>query len=331
MIQRIRGQLFLVGLILSVSIGFAAHSTLAPVAAIAWLRTAIVLLVMSMMAAPVPLELFAKTIGRPWPGLLASLICLGVTPLLGWVGSWFLEDGLGQGLMVVCCVPSTLASAAVITRKAGGDDTVPVFVTILTNLSCVLVTPLWLVALLGSATSFGIWGLAEELALLVVLPIVCVQFVRWRSVRFREWANRAKWGLSVACQVGILVMVLLGSVQMGQRWYDPLVSSKATTLGLLAVIASGLVIHLSALWLGWWTARLTSVRRAQAIGVAFSGSQKTLMIGINLAIDYGVSILPMIAFHVSQLLVDAIIAQFWNRVEQEPEKHNAATHDSAPN
>ncbi len=314
MLQKIRGQSFLIGLALAVCVGFGGHAWLSPVASIPWLKTAIVLTVMSMMAAPVPMELFVKTISRPWPGLLASIICLGLAPILGWLSHFMLQSELAGGLIVACCVPSTLASSAVITRKAGGDDTVPIFVTILTNLSCAVVTPLWLVLLMGSSATLSVGDLVRELAVLVVLPIVAVQVIRWRSPKFCDWAKEAKGALSAACQVGILVMVSLGAVQMGSRWFDPSSTSSVAVMDVVAVVIIGLGIHLFCLFLGFGIAKATGVARAQAIGVGFAGSQKTLMIGINLAIDYGVSILPMISYHVAQLLVDAFIAESWGRV-----------------
>lgn len=313
MLRLIRGQIFLVGLALSVVLGFCGHSWLSPLAAMPWLKTCIVLTVMSMMAAPVPLELFVKTVSKPWPGILASIVCLGVTPVLGWLGHFFLQTELAGGLIVACCVPSTLASSAVMTRKAGGDDTVAIFVTILTNLGCVVATPFWLVLLMGEGATLGVVDLVKELALLVVLPIVSVQTVRWISPSFSIWAKEAKGMLSVACQVGILLMVCLGAVQMGDKWDDPGSAAGLSLLSVAAVVVLGLTIHLFSLGLGLYSARATGVRREQAIGVAFSASQKTLMIGINLCIDYGVSILPMIAYHVAQLLVDAFIAEYWSR------------------
>jgi solute carrier family 10 (sodium/bile acid cotransporter), member 7 len=303
-------------------IGFGCHAWLAPLASAKWFKTAIVLTVMSMMAAPVPLELFARTVSRPWPGILASIICLAGVPLLGWLAALLLQPELAGGLIVACCVPSTLASSAVITRRAGGDDTVAIFVTLLTNLGCVFVTPLWLVLFMGTEAKFGLADLISELAFLVVLPIVLVQTIRWRSRSFCNWANARKHKLAAFCQVGILMMVMLGSVQMGSRWFDPAAPSTVSMPQLFSVIAIGLAIHLVALMLGWWLAKLTGVARPQAIGVSFSGSQKTLMIGLNLAFDYGVSILPMISYHVSQLLADAFIAEFWAK---EGKKQHQAT------
>ena len=67
----------------------------------------------------------------------------GVAPLL--------RGDLAVGLLVAAAAPCTLASAAVWTRRAGGNDAVALMVTIGTNLTCFVVTPLWLLVTTGRA------------------------------------------------------------------------------------------------------------------------------------------------------------------------------------
>ena len=56
---------------------------------------------------------------------------------------------MSVGILVVGAIPSTLASAAVWTRRAGGNDAVAILGTIVTNLSCFVVTPVWLFQMTG--------------------------------------------------------------------------------------------------------------------------------------------------------------------------------------
>jgi len=277
--------------------------------------------VMAMMAAPIPLELVRQTLGRPWPALLASMINLGVVPLMGWAVSSWLSPELAGGLIVATAVPSTLTSAAVLTRKAGGDDSVSIFTTLITNICCVVVTPFWITVLLGVKVQLRMVDLMANLGLIVLLPILLVQIARWRSGKFCQWADQARSRLSVCCQLGILTMVLIGSIQMGDRWsrqaqHSLAVGSPTIELWQIAVVIGlGLAIHLTALYFAWVVARKTGVLRAQAVAVSFSSSQKTLMIGLNLAIQCGVNILPMVTYHIFQLIADAIIAEKWSRSE----------------
>ena len=302
---------FLIGLVFALVVGLAAHRPLVSISASDWLQSTIVFIVMWMMAAPIPSELIRNTATRPWPAILATVMNLGFLPVLAYVLSPLLNPELAGGLIIAASVPSTQASAAVWTRKAGGDDTVSIFVTLITNLGCAFVTPALLVWLIGRNVQIDSWRLVSTLALIVVLPIVIAQLMRL-SHRFSERINKRKALLSTLCQIGILSMVMLGAVHMGSR----LASTSAATIGLIAVATVVLLTsasHVLTLAVGWYLARATSVARPQRIAVAFSGSQKTLMIGLKLAIDCGVSILPMVIYHVGQLIIDAMIADWWLR------------------
>ena len=305
---------FLIGLVASVTLGITLHGPLGSLAAASWLQTCLVFVVMWMMASPVPLELVTRTLSRPWPGLLAAGVNMGLMPLLALGVAPLLAPDMSGGLLVVATVPSTLASAAVWTRKAGGDDTVAIFVTLLTNVGCVIVTPLWLVKLLGVQVQLNLPELVQSLSLIVILPILLAQLMRMNR-RFSKTIERSKGKLAVLCQIGILLMVFLGSLRMGAG----LAATEASTPGafglgqLAAVIFLASAVHVTALGLAWGLAGAVGIQRPQQIAVALSGSQKTLMIGLKLAIDCGVSILPMVVFHVSQLVIDALFVQRWSK------------------
>jgi sodium/bile acid cotransporter 7 len=71
------------------------------------------------------------------------------------------------------------------------------------------------------------------------------------------------------------------------------------------------------LWVGVLLAKLARFSREDQIAVAFAGSQKTLMVGLLMAISLQVSILPMVAFHISQLFIDTLIADRFRANEAE--------------
>lgn len=315
---------FLLALAVILPTGVLAAEPLSVLNHYSWPRTVIVCVVMGLMALPIPFELIRQSIARPWPALLASIINMVVVPLLAWMCAAALPAYLGGGLIVAAAIPCTLASAAVWTRRAGGDDTVAILVTLITNLTCVIVTPLWLVALLGRSIDLQVGPLVKELVLVVLIPIAVAQILRTKR-QVASWAQRRKAHLAMACQLGILFMVLVGAIEMGLRFdshssaainghTEPVTSSTTPAVTVLQIIWTVLLaaaVHLVAMAIGWQAAGKTGVPRPQQIGVAISGSQKTLMIGLKLAMDCGVSILPMVAFHVGQLLLDTFIADRW--------------------
>jgi sodium/bile acid cotransporter 7 len=148
------------------------------------------------------------------------------------------------------------------------------------------------------------------LILLVVLPIVVAQSLRqWRPIG--EWATRHVTALSLLAQLGVLLMVLIGAVGSGERLATLDQGSAISGGTLVLMVAAVAAVHVILVGLGFALSRLLRISRADAIAVAFSGSQKTLMVGVYLALAVGpLAILPMVAYHASQLLIDTLIADW---------------------
>lgn len=283
----------------------------------AWplLRTIVVITVLFLMSLPLELRSIVQTLARPQAALLASVINLGLGPLLVIPFLYVLETELAGGLVIALATPCTLASAAVWTRRAGGNDITALMVTVLTNLSCVVVTPLWLWLL--SDQSSGEISLSEQiqkLVILVVLPIVAAQLARrWSAIG--HWATRKKPSLSILAQIGLLYIVLLGTMGSSQRWGEGSASEGPGVLWfhwaiLLFAIA---VIHLTLFFTGYILAVALRLGRPEHSAVAISGSQKTLMVGAEMGLTLGLSVLPLLIYHLFQLFVDTILADWMRR------------------
>ena len=84
--------------------------------------------------------------------------------------------------------------------------------------------------------------------------------------------------------------------------------------GVLALSAlTAVSVHTLALGFGFATSRLLRFDRGEAIAVAFSCSQKTLPVSLFLFDGYfkdayPLAVVPMVFYHVGQLVVDTFIA-----------------------
>ena len=235
----------------------------------------------------------------------------GVAPPLGWLASCLLPPELATGVIVAATVPSTLAAATVWTRRAGGNDAVAILVTLITNLACFFVAPAWLRLLVGTTVEVDYRALVIQLALLVVVPIAAAQLARqWSPLA--AWAGARKGLLSNLAQIGILSMVLVGAVGCGVRIHE-LESGSSLAAGTMAVmIATVTAVHSALLFAGFQAAKFAGMSRADAIAVGIAGSQKTIMVGLYVAMAFGpLAILPMVAYHAVQLLVDTLVADRW--------------------
>ncbi len=246
---------------------------------------------------------------RPGPAVLAVVVNMLVLPLIALPASQLLNDDLAIGLIIASAVPCTLASASVWTRLAGGNDAVSMLVTVITNLTCFVVTPAWLLLLEDQrGESIDLKAMAARLFAIVILPMCLAQLMRVLPA-VRRSVDSVKLELSTLAQIGVLVMVFIGAVFSGLQIAALDEELSALTFQLCLMIFLAAAIHLIAWRIGYSTAGAIGFARADQLAVAFAGSQKTLMVGLAIAIEYsGLAILPMLAYHVLQLLIDTLLA-----------------------
>ncbi len=292
-------------------LGYWCAAGLETVSSWVWLRRGIVMSVMFLMALPLPLSMITATLKRPWAALLASGINFGILPLIAWLLSGLVSDLFYAGFLVVAATPCTLASAAVWTRRAGGNEVTALMTTVITNSLAFLMTPLIVLLLLNQTAEISFGEMVFRLGLLVLLPISLAQLLAIRK-QVASWAKARKKQLSVGAQIGILLIVLLGTAQTTLAIPGDQVPTLTGTIGL-ALTCAGL--HLIVLVAGFWMARGARFNRADQIAVALAGSQKTLMIGLLVCMFLNVSLLPMVIYHAVQLIVDTFIADWFARTE----------------
>ncbi len=201
---------FLASLAICFSLGFTFAEQLRPLLEMTGLRNAIVFVVMWAMGVTLRAETIRRSLARPFPSLLAIAINVAVVPLLCVPWMWLLPEGLFGGLFVTSIVPCTLASASVWTRKAGGDDSIAMMTTVVTNLACVIIVPLGIWLVLSQQAEIDAVAQVKKLALLVVLPLILAQVMR--RLGAAAWADRNRLRLSHGGQMGILAMVVFGAV-----------------------------------------------------------------------------------------------------------------------
>jgi solute carrier family 10 (sodium/bile acid cotransporter), member 7 len=305
---------FLLGLIVVLVVGTTAWQPLQPVASQAWLRSAIVALVLLSMSLGVSTKAMWQAIRNPSAVLLALLVSVLVVPLLAKMVSLLLPSGLAAGLIVASAVPCTMASATVWTRRAGGDDAVAVLVMMITNFGCFAIIPYTLWMLLGTESiDWKPGGLVIQLLCVAMLPMAIGQLLR-RSTSVARWADRHAKALTNVCQIGILTMVLFAAAQSAAAISASAEPDARSPMAIAIAILAAVAVHAIALTIAWGLARLFGQSRPQQIAIALSGSQKTLMLGLEITTSLGASLLPMVAFHVGQLILDGFLVGRWKRL-----------------
>lgn len=303
-------QWFLICLALVLFVGFSFPRPLEFLADTKDLRNVLIAVVLFMTALVLETSEIWKAVKRPRATILAVALNYGLLPIVAWgFARWFLDGQLAVGVMVAAAAPCTLASAAVWTRRGGGNDAVAIMVTVVTNLGCFVMTPLWLAAMAGQTdVPIEIGPMIWKLAWLVVLPMLMGQALR-QNTAVAAWAANQKTRLSAVAQMGILFIVFTGAVGCGLEIESA--AAGGVPWGDFARMTFSVAgIHAVVLVTGQVIGRRMGCPRGDWIAVGFAGSQKTLPVGLQVAsmLGGGMMILPIVTYHVMQLLIDTLVA-----------------------
>ncbi len=233
-------------------------------------------------------------------------------PLLGLallgLGGGRVSPELRTGLFFLCALPSTVSSSVALTAAARGNVAAAVFNATLSSLLGVVLTPLWLSVVLGTAGQpLPLGAVVLDLCLWLVLPLCVGQLLR---PLLGAWAARNKARINVADRLTILLLVYTSfcdSVK-GGVW-----SSGAAPLAIGA--AASVVLLGAALAITWSAGKLLGFERADRVAALFCGSKKTLASGVPMArLIFGsqpslaIVLLPIMIYHPLQLVVGGWLA-----------------------
>lgn len=265
-------------------------------------------------------SLFAEA-RRPWAALWAVLISYVWVPASAWVlGQIAPTEDVLIGLILVSSVPCTLSSAILWTRLAGGNEATALMTVLGTTFSSWFLTTALLYQLTGSVVTLDVPAMMLELVVSLILPVVVGQLLR-RVPMGRAFAERHKVVLAILAQCFVLAIVLKAGTDVGDKLHSG--AAGETPLVFLMSLVLAVFLHLWALASGWFSSGWLRLERDRQIAVAFSASQKTLQVSLILfnkhyAEHYPFAIMPMLFYHVGQLLLDTAIARRISKGETPP-------------
>lgn len=263
-----------------------------------------------LMAWTMPTHSLIAEVKSPWASIWAVALTYGIVPLVAWLIGFAAPEDVQKGLILVSVVPCTLASAILWTRMAGGNEATALLTVLGTTFTSWFLTTAWLYLLTGTQVEINFTAMMIDLVFSLIVPVVlgqAIRFIPW----FERTAERRKVLISGIAQCFVVAIVLKAGVTVG----DKLHAQTAQSVPAIFAWSIGLAIslHLFALVSGYWSCRWLGFDRGRQIAVAFSASQKTLQVSLLLYDqyyrDYAFAVMPLLFYHVGQLLLDTVIAR----------------------
>ncbi|WP_374405557.1 bile acid:sodium symporter [Pelagerythrobacter sp.] len=237
--------------------------------------------------------------------------CFGAMALAGLALS-ALADGrlpmeIATGFLFLGTLASTVQSAAAYSSIAGGNVAASVVAAALLNIAGVFVTaPLF--ALLGGleTADVGLGALARILGLLVVPFVLGQAFQRAGRAWVVAHPRAVSWTDRGAIAIAVYV-AFSGAVERG-LWSALDAAQWAVFGGLLAMFL------LAAFGGSWLVSGALRLDRATRISFMFAGAHKSVVSGAPIALILfapaaaGLVMVPLLAYHLAQLVVSAPLA-----------------------
>jgi sodium/bile acid cotransporter 7 len=245
------------------------------------------------------------------------LWCFGAMALAGWglsraLAGW-LPPLVALGFLYLGTLPSTVQSATAYTSLAGGNVASSVVAAALLNILGVFATAPLFSLLGGSEAAAFDFAALQKVAAILLLPFVLGQLLQNHFGHLvREHRKAATWMDRTAIAIAVYV-AFSGAVEDG-LW-------GRVDLSDCVVLLSAVVVFLAVAVAGAWLLGGTlALARGERIAFLFSGSQKSIAMGAPLAAvlfpagTAGLVLLPVLVYHLLQLVVSAPLATRLSRV-----------------
>jgi sodium/bile acid cotransporter 7 len=221
------------------------------------------------------------------------------------------------GALIIGAAPVTIASGTVMTAIALGNVPLSLFICVLGNFASILTIPFLLNLVLqmgGNPIHLPAGEIFLGLVTKVLLPTVVGQLLR-------PWCKQAiapyKKAVSIFNQSVVLLIILnaVSSSAQGIRDVGPAVAG---------VLLFTVALHALILLLNYGLARVIRLDRPSTAAFTIHTSQKTLTISYLVwagyfAADYPMALIPGIAYHLTQMIMDTIVAYRFREMALAPD------------
>lgn len=240
----------------------------------------------------------------------------GVMALAGWLlwqgTAGLLPPLLALGFLYLGVLPSTVQSATLYSSLAGGNVAASVVAAALLNIAGVFISAPLFSAIAGGAAGGLHADTLVKVMTMMLLPFAIGQAVQGR-VADRVKAHKPLVTVLERGTIGLAVYVSFSGAVSEGLWHRVGAMEWGVLLGACALL---LVLGYGGSWL---LARALGLDHGDRIAMVFAGAQKSVAMGAPLATVMftpaaaGLILLPLLAYHLAQMLVAAPVAGWLRR------------------
>lgn len=238
--------------------------------------------------------------------LIYPLVGLALRPLTA-----FISNDLYAGILYLTLVPSTVQSSVAFTSIGRGNVAGAIVSASASNLAGVILTPLLVMALMGTGDSVHVDGsVFGEIALLLLAPFIAGQVARTFMPAVRGLAANKATKVVDRGSIAMVVYSAFSAGVVGGIWS----AISIWEIAFLVVFAAALVAFM--LWLTRAISARLGFERPDIVAIEFCGSKKSLATGLPMAsvifatggASLGLLILPLMIYHQVQLMMCSWLA-----------------------
>ncbi len=245
--------------------------------------------------------------------LLIQLTTFLLFPALVFIAYPFLKDTSAEdywlAFFFLAALPSTVSSSVVMVSLAKGNIPAAIFNASLSGIIGVIITPFWLGFFLNASEGFSFTDVFLKLLYQIIIPLV-VGFALHRILE--TFVNRYKSKLSLFDK-SIIVFIVYDSFS---KSFSANIFNDLNFLDLGLILLGVLALFFSIYGITGWVSNALNFNREDKITARFCGSNKSLVHGSVMAkiifgnsAGAGLFLLPIMLFHISQLILISIFAE----------------------
>ncbi|OOG77809.1 bile acid:sodium symporter family protein [Algoriphagus sp. A40] len=245
--------------------------------------------------------------------LIFPVIVLGLMQITPWI-----DPDFRLGISYLSALPSTVSASVVMVSIAGGNLPGAIFNASISSLLGVILTPAWMGFLDGgTAGEIDFWSTLGELTLKVILPVTLGILAHgWLFPKLKTILPKLKY----VDQTVIMMIVFTSFAEsfaqkiFSAYSFSTLLTVSVTVLGIFVLI--WIILEMITRFLGF------SIN--DRITTLFCGSKKSLVHAVVIgkvifpdAAVLGLVLLPVMLYHIQQLILGSILAGYFGRRKME--------------